>query len=72
MSKTERAIRADLAERRTLLVAERDRALAGYHALTGALNEIERLLSGFDQDGVDEEEEDDAEADLVADDGAAA
>lgn len=48
MSKTERAIQADLTERRTLLLAERDRALASVHALTGALNEIERLLAGFD------------------------
>lgn len=54
MSKTERAIKADLTERRALLVAERDRALAGYHALLGALNEIERLLAGFDGEEEDE------------------
>jgi hypothetical protein len=61
MGRTERAIKADLTERRATLVAERERALAAVHALTGALGEIERLLAGFD-DETDEAPDDEAVA----------
>lgn len=54
-SRTERAIKADLTERRALLVAERERAAEQFRRLgeaipmlTGAINEVERLLRGFD------------------------
>lgn len=56
-SRTERAIHADLTERRATLAAERERAVEQYARLgqaipmlTGAINEIDRLLAGFDEE----------------------